>query len=107
MAPWLSMSRETPHVGDRTGHRRRRRGEWAGEERSTSLALPSLEVAIAGAHRAFPRRELVAVHGDAHRATCFAPFGARFLENTVEPFGFCLTLHVPRSRNDEHPHSGR
>src|SRR6476660_1229380 len=102
MVPRLSPSRETPHVGDGAGHCGCRSGEWTGEKCPTALPLTPLEVPITGAHRAFSRGELVAVHGDAHRAARFAPFGARFLEDAIQPFRFRLALHVARSRHDEH-----
>src|SRR5438309_6851698 len=102
MAPSLSPSRQASHVGDGAGHCRRRRGEGTGEKCPATLALTSLEVAIAGAHRALAGRELVAVHRDAHRATSFSPFSAGFHKNTIEPLGFCLTLDVARAWNDQH-----
>src|SRR5216117_1986 len=107
MAPSPSRSRETPHVGDRARHSGRRRCEWTGEKCPAALALTSLEVAVAGAHRAFARLELVAIHCDAHRAARFPPFGTRFHENAIEPFRFGLALDLARPWDDEHPHAGR
>src|SRR5207245_10594537 len=95
------------HVSDHTGDCGRRRCERTGEKCAAALALASLEVAVAGAHRAFARLELVAIHRDAHRAARFPPFGARFHENAIESFRFGLALDLARAWNDEHPHAGR
>src|SRR2546426_1159829 len=107
MAPSPSRSRETPNVGDRARHCRRRRRERAGEKSPAALALTSLEVAVAGAHRAFARWERAAIPRDAHRPPRSPPFGARFHENAIESFRFGLALDLARAWNDEHPHAGR
>src|SRR5438552_2805835 len=107
MAPSPSRSRETPHISDRASHCRRRRRERTGEKCPAALALASLEIAITGAHRAFARLKLVAIHCDAHRAARLPPFGARFHENAIESFRFGLALDLARARYDEHPDAGR
>src|SRR3712207_3792052 len=55
------------------GGRGDRRGHQVG---ASALALPALEVAVAGRGRPLPRLELVGVHTQAHRAPRAAPLGA-------------------------------
>ncbi len=76
-----------------------------GEEGAPALALAAFKVAVAGADGVLPRFELVAVHGDAHRAAGFAPLCAGFLENPVEAFGFSLFLDILRTGHDHHAQS--
>src|SRR5690242_12497750 len=85
---------EPPRVADDPRDRRRRRGEWRREERPSTLALPALEVAVARAHRVLARRELVAVHRDAHRAARLTPFGPRGSEDVGQTLGFGLALDL-------------
>src|SRR5690606_20202031 len=49
------------------------RSGWAGEEGPAALALASLKVTVAGRNAVLPGAELVAVHGDAHRAARLPP----------------------------------
>src|SRR5664279_5686786 len=72
------------------GHGTRGGGERRGEERSSALALPSLEVAVRGADAVLAGLELIAVHGDAHRTTGLAPLGSGRGEDSVEAFAFGL-----------------
>ena len=51
---------------------------------AAALALPALEVAVGGGRGALPRRELVGVHAQAHRATRVPPFGAGRREDLVQ-----------------------
>ena len=82
----------------RPAHRGRGGGERAGEERAPAGALPSLEVAVAGADRVLAALQPVAVHRDAHRAAGLAPLGARLAEHAVEPLRLRLALHLLRAR---------
>ena len=76
-------------------------------KRAPAAALAALEVAVAGADGVLAGRELVAVHGDAHRAAGLAPLGAGVAEHAVEPFGLGLALDLLRARHDEHAHARR
>src|SRR5664279_634838 len=75
---------QRPRIGYDAGHGTGGGGERRGEERSSALALPSLEVAVRGADAVLAGLELIAVHGDAHRAARFAPLGAGRAEDLVE-----------------------
>src|SRR6058998_1540254 len=103
--PW-STSHHLPRVGDRAGDGARRRGERARQEGAPAGPLPPLEVAVAGADGVLPRAELVAVHGDAHRAAGLAPLPARLAEYAVEPLRLRLSLHLLRAGHDEQPYVG-
>src|ERR1035437_8376782 len=81
-------------------------GERRGEERSPALALAPLEVAVRGADAVLAGLELVAVHGDAHRAARLAPLGAGRLEDRVEAFALGLTLDLLAARDDKHAQPG-
>src|SRR4051812_20390826 len=95
-----SKGAERAYVGhfahDGGGHR----GGGRGQERAAALALTTLEVTVGGADRVLAGRELVAVHGDAHGAAGFAPFGAGIGKDPVETLGLGLALHLLRARND-------
>src|SRR6185295_6872036 len=73
------------------------------QERSTALALTALEVAVRGAHGVLPWRQLVAVHGDAHRAAGLAPVAARRAEDVVEALALRLALHFVRAGHHHQP----
>src|SRR5690348_326547 len=45
--------------------------------RPAALALAALEIAVRGRGTALARRQLVGIHGEAHRAAGFAPLEAR------------------------------
>ena len=79
-----------PYVGDLAGDGRCGRGERTGEEGAATFALPALKVAVAGADGILARLELVAIHGDAHGTTCFAPFCPGLTEDLSKPLGFGL-----------------
>src|SRR5213594_207848 len=102
-ASW-SLPDHLARVGDRAGHGAGRRGEGARQEGSATGSLPPLEVAVAGADGVLPRTELVAVHGDAHRAAGLAPFPARLAEHAVQPLRLRLFLDLLRAGHDEQPH---
>src|SRR5436305_1345134 len=95
-------ARERPRVRHLAADRRGGRRQRAGEERSATLALAALEVAVAGAHRVLARAELVAVHRDAHRAAGLAPLGARRAKDLVQALALGLRLHLLRARDDHH-----
>src|SRR6478672_12249681 len=77
-------TREPARVGDDTRDRRRGGGQRRGEERPAALALAALEVAVRRRDRVLAGRQLVAVHRDAHRAACLAPFGTGGPKDLVE-----------------------
>ena len=87
----------TPVIADGGGGQRR------GEERPPALALAALEVAVRGRDRVLAGRQLVAVHGDAHRAAGLAPFGAGRPEDVGEALVLGLLLHLLAARHDHHP----
>src|SRR6478609_3155143 len=101
------FSEERAGVGDAPGNGGGSGSERRCEERAPTATLPALEVAVAGAHGVLPGLELIAVHGDAHRAPGFTPLGAGIAEHTVEPLGLGLALDGLRARNDERAHAGR
>src|SRR5690606_25503958 len=90
---------QLPRVGYMAGYGARYGGQRRGEEGTAALALPALEVPVAGADGVLARRELVAIHGDAHRAAGFTPLGAGGLEDLPQPLGLGLLLHELRARN--------
>ena len=73
---------------------------------AATLALPALEVAVAGGRRPLARLELVGVHAQAHRAPGAAPLGPGVEEDPVEALGLGLRLDRHRPGDDEHPGVG-
>src|SRR5436190_18147086 len=98
-------ARERPRVGDLAADRRRGRGDRRGEERPAALALAAFEVPVRGADRVLARRELVAVHRDAHRAAGLAPLRPGRLEDLAETLALGLALHLVRAGHDHHPNA--
>src|SRR4051812_50167488 len=70
--------------------------------RAPALALPALEVAVRRRGAALPRRELVGVHAQAHRAAGVAPLGPEVDEDLVQPLGLGLQAHPGAPGDDEH-----
>src|SRR5437867_4128049 len=66
------------HAGDRGGGGRER----ADQERAAPFALAAFEVAIAGGDPVLAGLQLIAVHGDAHRASGFAIVAAGVPEDS-------------------------
>src|SRR5207244_7520566 len=100
-------ARQRPGIGYDAVDRRNGGGQRRGEERATALALAPLEVAVRRADRVLARRELVAVHRDAHRAAGLAPLGAGRLEDLAEAFALRLALHLVGTGDDHHPDACR
>ena len=91
---------QLPGQGGRGGDGRRH------QVGAPALALPALEVAVAGGGRPLPRLQLVGVHAQAHRAARAAPLGAGVEEHPVEALGLGLRLDAHRPGDDEHPGVG-
>src|SRR5262245_43452738 len=79
-------------VGELARHRCRDRHGRADQMGPPARALAALEVAIRRRRSALAGLELVAVHGEAHRAAGLAPVEAGFLEDLVEAFLLGLFL---------------
>src|SRR5664279_1927238 len=97
---------QRPRIGYDAGHGTGGGGERRGEERSPTLALPSLEVAVRGADAVLAGLELIAVHGDAHRAARLTPLGAGRTEDLVEALALGLLLDLLASGNDQDAEPG-
>src|SRR5262245_25589294 len=67
------------------------------EVRSAAVALPTLEVAIAGRCTTFAGLQSVGIHREAHRAAWCAPLEARVDEDFCEPLAFRLLLDETRA----------
>src|SRR5215210_6520302 len=69
----------------------RRGGDRHGDQMGpAALALPPLEVAVRRRGAALPRRQLVGVHAQAHRATGSPPLATGLGEDLVETLGLGL-----------------
>src|SRR5439155_12374107 len=79
--------------------------ERRGKERPATLALASLEVAVARADGDLAGAELVTVHRDAHRAAGLAPLRAGGTEDLAEALSLRLALHLVAAGHDHHPHA--
>src|SRR6187200_3511819 len=77
----------------------------ADEVRAPALALTPLEVAVARGGAAFPRRQDVRVHAEAHRAARPPPLEPGGLEDLVQALLFGLDLHRDTAGHDERPHA--
>src|SRR4029077_2529069 len=96
---------QAARIRDHTGDRARGGGQGRGEEGPAALALATLEVAVAGADGVLPGLELVAVHGDAHRAAGLTPFRTGRLEDLRQALALGLALHLVRTRYDHQAHA--
>ena len=61
------------------------------------LPLAAFEIPVRSAGGSLAGREYVRIHGEAHAATCIAPFESGVTENLVEAFGFRLRLDGHRA----------
>src|SRR6476620_649021 len=68
------------HVDEMSGDGRRCRHRRRHQVCTSLVALPALEVAVGGRGAALARRQLVGIHGEAHRAARLAPVEAGGLE---------------------------
>src|SRR5688572_26894669 len=98
---WRRICRqELPWIREMTTDGGRRGCQRTGEDRPGSLALPTGEIAIAGADGDLSRLELIAIHRDAHRTARFAPLSAGIQENAGQALGFSLAFDSDGSRHD-------
>src|SRR5690348_5080846 len=107
LASAMALGEQRTRVGDRAGDGRRRRGERTREQRATSRALSSLEIAITRRDGKLPWAQRVAIHRDTHRAPSLAPFGARLDEDAIETLRLRRALHRLRAGDDEDAHTWR
>ena len=79
----------------------------SGEARKVRPPLPwrpsKLRLLVLTAY--WPGLQLVAVHGDAHRAAGLAPVGAGGPEDLGEALALGLALHLVRAGHDHQPHA--
>src|SRR2546425_6839159 len=87
MVPLLEHRSDVSHHAH---HRGRGGGERAHQERAAAFTLASFEIAIAGGDAVLAGLQLIAVHGDAHRAAGLAPVATGVFENLRQTFGFRL-----------------
>jgi hypothetical protein len=79
-------------IGHDTGDGARGRRDRAREQRPTARALPTLEVPIARRDRKLTGAQLIAIHGDTHRASRFSPLGTRVEKHPIETLCFSRSL---------------
>lgn len=72
--------------------------------RAPALSLTPLKVTVRRRGGALPRRELIGIHSQAHRASGIAPFGSKGREDLIKSFGLGLEAHPGRAWDDEHAH---
>src|SRR3546814_19946564 len=83
--------------------------DWSSDVCSSDLvgaragALAADEIAVARRGAAFARGHLVGIHRKAGRTARLAPFEAGVGEDAVEPLGFGLRLHQPRTGDADRP----
>src|SRR4029079_19400892 len=70
-------------------------------------SMEDLEVAIGGGSTDLPPRQLVGVHGQAHRAPGLAGFEARIREKLVVAALDQRLAHALRARHDQRPYARR
>src|SRR5665648_220435 len=66
---------------------------WADQVGATALALATLEVAVGSRRAAFPRRQLVRIHPQAHRASSQTPLRTRLGKHPVQALTLSLKPH--------------
>src|ERR1035437_4458120 len=93
---------QSSRIGHHAGDGARGSSQRRGEERSPALALAPLEVAVRGADAVLAGLQLIAVHGNAHRAAGLAPLGAGRAEDLIEALALSLLLNLLRSWDHEH-----
>jgi hypothetical protein len=80
--------------GRRCGH------GWANQVRAAASALTAFKVTVAGAGASLARFESVGIHGQAHRATGFAPFKTSCFEDLVKALALRLFFDQARAGHD-------
>ena len=78
---------------------RRRRHGGADQVRAATSALTAFKVTVAGAGATLARFESIGIHGQAHRATGFAPFKASCFEDLVKALALGLFFDQARARH--------
>src|SRR5262245_36266142 len=86
-----------------TRDRGRRGHSRAHQMRAAALALPALEVPVAGGGGAIAGPEYVRVHPQTHRASRPAPLEPRLGEHPIEAFPLRLELDGDAPGDDERP----
>src|SRR5690606_34876433 len=92
---------EVGRAGQMTEDPGRDRDVGRHEVRTTALALASLEVAVGRRRAELPRRQLVGVHAEAHRAAGTAPLRTGVLEDDVEALLLGLQAYADRAGHDQ------
>src|SRR5437868_7141558 len=67
---------------------------------ASTLALPSLEVAVAGGGTALPLGKLIPIHGDTHAASRLAPLKACLAEDVGDALLFGQASHLRGAWHD-------
>ncbi len=87
-------------VGELSGDRRRCSHGWRNQVGSSTLSLPTFEVAVRRRSASFAWLQSIRVHRQTHAASRFTPVETSLLEDAVQPFRFRLSLHLTTARND-------
>src|SRR6516165_2843295 len=87
-----SMSVEVRRGREMTGNSGRGRHCWRDQVGPPAAALPALEVAVGRRCTTLSGRQLVGVHGQAHRAAGLAPLKARRGEDAIQTLLLGLRL---------------
>src|SRR5699024_1595571 len=103
----LPIFDEIGGAGQPAGHTGRHRDLRRDQVRASALSLTSLEIAVGSGSAALPRRELIGIHSQAHRASRTSPFGAAVLENHVETLLFGLQTYSHGPGYHQHTMLGR
>src|SRR5713226_49594 len=74
---------------------------------ASTLALATFKVAVAGRGAALAFSQLIAVHGDTHAASRFAPLETCLAANSGDAFFLGHAPYLHRARHDHRPHGGR
>src|SRR5579859_2151723 len=73
---------------------------------ASTLALATFKVAVTGRGAALAFGQLIAVHGDTHAASRFAPLETCLAEDGGKPLLFSHAPYLHRTRHDHGPYGG-
>src|SRR5438552_9699370 len=97
MVPLLHLSNINKVAGN-SGSGGHSRADQVG---TSAASLASFKVTVAGRGAALALGELVAVHGNAHAASCLAPLKASVTENVGQSLFFGHATHAHRAGDDQ------
>src|SRR5207245_4826122 len=96
-----SISIPLPYIHKVTGNSGGGGHSRADQMGTSAPSLASLKVTVAGRGAALALGKLIAIDGNAHATSCFAPVKASLAENVCQSLFFSHTAHAHRARDNQ------